>query len=138
MHRVTPRFFEVDRAGIVFFSRVFEFCHSAYEELLMSIDCGVERLIERDGLGMPLVHAEADFKRPMRMGEPLDIRVAVERLTEHSIGFRYTLSGTDEVVRASALLVHAFVSFDGFEATTAPAVLLEGLRQAGVLGDSVT
>jgi YbgC/YbaW family acyl-CoA thioester hydrolase len=142
---VTPRFFEVDRAGIVFFSRVFEFCHATYEELFMSIDCGVDRLIERDGLGMPLVHVEADFKRPMRMGEVLDIGVEVERLTARSIAFRYTLRGADAVVRATVLHVHAFVAFDalaGGEAPAegrrsasveAPAVLLEGLREAGVL-----
>ncbi|MDP6943925.1 MAG: polyprenyl synthetase family protein [Myxococcota bacterium] len=32
-HRLTVRFYEVDRAGIAFFGRVFEYCHAAYEAL---------------------------------------------------------------------------------------------------------
>jgi hypothetical protein len=38
VHHHTARFFEIDRAGIVFFGRIFEFCHEAFEELLLAID----------------------------------------------------------------------------------------------------
>ena len=37
-HRLIVRFYEVDRAGIAFFGRIFEYCHAAYEGLLVAVE----------------------------------------------------------------------------------------------------
>src|SRR5262245_23779393 len=106
VHRVTVRFHEVDRAGIAFFGRVFEYCHAAFEELMLSIDGGIETLIERERFGMPLVHADADFVRPLRLHDRIDVELVVDKLSERSVRFAYTLR-VDGEVRAKAKLVHA-------------------------------
>ena len=128
-HRLTVRFFEVDRAGIAFFGRVFEYCHAAYEALLVSVDYPLAAIFDAEGWGMPLVHAEADFQRPMRLGEELLIRVSVGRLGKTSITLDFEVSGVvDKHVRARAKHVHACVDMDGFASMEIPARLREAFE----------
>ncbi len=138
VHQITARFFEVDRAGIIFFGRVFEYCHTTYEQLLASMGTGITELFEEHNLGMPLVHAEADFCKPIRMQERIDVELEVATISERSIRFSYRLRGSDDgTVRATANLVHAFVALDSFAPASPPPLLLEGLRKLGLV-DSAT
>ncbi|MGB0588868.1 MAG: acyl-CoA thioesterase [Myxococcota bacterium] len=133
-HRLTVRFFEVDRAGIAFFGRVFEYCHAAYEALLVALDYPLAQVFDNEGWGMPLVHAEADFKRPMRLGEELVIKVSVGRLGKTSIILDFAVYGADDgELRATAQHVHACVDMERF----APMEVPDRLRQAfKSLGDA--
>ncbi len=134
VHRVTARFYEVDRAGILFFGRVFEMCHAAYEELLVAAGCDLDRLLALE-VGMPLVHAEADFARPIRLHDRVDVAVEVARASERSLTFAFTLrgSGGDGDVRATATHVHAFVNLRDFTGASRPEPLYDGLRRLGLI-----
>jgi len=102
-HDVTVRFFEVDRAGILFLGRVIEHCHATFEELLATAGHDLESHFSTSSWGMPLVHAEADFIRPMRMGDRLRVSLRVERLGGRSITFAYAISGAEDgALRARA------------------------------------
>jgi len=136
VHQVTARFFQVDRAGILFFGRVFEFCHEAFEEVLALVAGGkMSRMFEELDFGLPLVHAEADFKRPIRMGDVISVELVVHELREHAIVFGYTLRGADGEVRATAQLVHAFIELSSFSGCSAPAWFGDGLRKLNLLED---
>lgn len=63
------RFHEVDPAGIVFFARIFQYAHDAYEVWIRSVGFPLDVPIETRGYGLPLVHAEADFQRPIRLAQ---------------------------------------------------------------------
>ncbi|MBT9555150.1 MAG: acyl-CoA thioesterase [Myxococcales bacterium] len=127
-HRQTARFFEIDRAGIVFFGRFYEYAHAAFEELLTAALGHSEAMFKELGFGMPLVHSEADYKAPVLMGDRLLIEVEVERLGEKSVTFRYTISGeADGKLRAVVRLVHAFVDLATFRPIPVAPALLDGL-----------
>jgi YbgC/YbaW family acyl-CoA thioester hydrolase len=133
-HVVTVRFHEVDRAGIVFFGRVFEYCHVVFEELLHEVmGAGMSGVFEGGGWGMPLVHAEADYKNPMRIGDRLRIALEVERLGDHSVTLRYTIRGPDDGLRAVVRLVHAFVDLKAFHTVPTPREIREGLARFGLV-----
>jgi YbgC/YbaW family acyl-CoA thioester hydrolase len=130
-HEITVRFHEVDRAGIVFFGRIFEYCHVAFEEILRAME--LTSVFERENWGMPLVHAEADFKRPMRMGDRIAIVTTIERRTGGSLTFAFEVLGAeDRQLRASVRHVHAFVALDTMEPTAFPPSLDEGLTRLGL------
>ncbi len=138
VHQITARFFEVDRAGIIFFGRIFEYCHTAYEQLLAAMGTGITELFEEHNLGMPLVHAEADFCKPIRMQERIDVQLEVSAISERSIHFSFRLVGSDDgVQRATASLVHAFVALDSFAPARPPLLLIEGLRKLGLIDDAI-
>ncbi len=131
-HTVTVRFHEVDRAGITFFGRVFEYCHETFEEVLKASDDSLEACFDEEGWSMPLVHAEADYRRPMRMGERLSVRLTVERVGKRSMTFAYTVAGPDGEERARVKLVHAFIRLSDFGPHPVPERVLRALAGAGV------
>ena len=133
-HQITVRFYDVDRAGIVFFGRIFEYAHAAFEELLMKV--GLVSVFEAEGWGMPLVHAEADFSKPMRMGDRIDVKVSVEKHSERSITFAFALHGAVEgEKRADVKHVHAFVDLETMRSRIFPDSLRAGLIDLGLLSD---
>jgi 1,4-dihydroxy-2-naphthoyl-CoA hydrolase len=106
-HSLRVRFQHCDPAGIVFFANILVFCHEAYEELLRAAGSPLDELIRKRERVLPLGHAEVDFKRPMKFGQLVRIRVTVEKLGERSFRLEYELHG-DELL-ATAATVHVSV-----------------------------
>jgi YbgC/YbaW family acyl-CoA thioester hydrolase len=128
------RFDEIDRAGIVYFADVQKYCHVVYEALMTEVVGDLEAFFAGSGWGMPLVHAEADYARPNRLGETLSVALEVERLGAKSITFAYTVRCQGED-RAKVKLVHAFVDMERFAPISAPDAFRAGLRRLGLIGE---
>jgi 1,4-dihydroxy-2-naphthoyl-CoA hydrolase len=131
-HTRTVRFHEIDRAGIVYFADVLQYCHVVYEELMTQIVGSLEVFFSDSGWGMPLVHTEADYSRPNRLGDALRIALTVERLGKTSVTFAYEIWCQEEL-RARAKLVHAFVDMKTFKPIEAPQAFRQGLSSLGLL-----
>ena len=130
--RITARFFEIDRAGIVFFGRVYEYAHAALEEALVLMFGHPEAMFSSLGFGMPLVHSEADYQHPMRMGDKLVVSMTVQRIGRSSVTFDYQITGEDQIPRCRGRLVHAFVDMTSFEGIAVPEVFVDALPLAGL------
>lgn len=133
VHHVTVRFYEIDRAGIAFFARFFEYCHAAFEEMQLAAFGDMETALREAPFVMPVVHAEGDYQAPVRLGDRLTVSLDVERLGDTSITFRYAVCGADGSPRATLKLVHAFVDRATWRACAAPPEIVEGLRRVGAL-----
>lgn len=133
-HTVTVRFHEVDRAGILFFGRVFEYCHVAFEEMMAAhAGGGLPHVFDDLGWGMPLVHAEADYERPMRMGDQIRVDMSVERIGSSSLTFGFELIGADGRRHATVRLVHAFTDLNRLAKRGVPPEIPDVCRRAGLL-----
>ncbi len=108
-HRV--RLEEVDAAGIVYFAHYFRFCHDAMAALLEGLEGGYRSLIIDRRLGLPAVHAEADFAAPLRFGDEVRIAVAVERLGTSSVSLRFHLERSSDALHV-ATVRHVLVMSD--------------------------
>jgi YbgC/YbaW family acyl-CoA thioester hydrolase len=89
-HRV--RFDEVDAAGIAYFARYFTWCHDAMDAMFAPLEGGYSGLVMGRRLGLPAVHAEADYVAPVRFGEEVRIAVTVERLGRSSVTARFDVT----------------------------------------------
>jgi len=114
----TVRFSEVDAAGIVFFSRVFEWCHHAFEDVLRARGLPITDVADRPWL-MPLVHASADYRRPLRLGDAVDIAVQDPQLGEGSVTWSFEIRGADGVC-ATVRHVHACIDRETFRPIPVP------------------
>ena len=132
-HNFKPRFHEVDRAGIIFFGRVFEYSHIAFEELLFTVFGDWDQLFHKHSVGLPLVNAESDFKIPIRQGEDLTIEVRVVRLGNRSITFRHDIIDKRRLLRASVRLTHAAIDLNTFESVSLPEMFVDALRRHGLI-----
>ncbi len=131
-HPFVVRFSQVDGAGIVFFSRIFELCHEAFEALLDQGGLPLAQILGGGSWGLPLVHSEARFCRPLRLGDRGSITVEVAERQESRVTFAYTVHGSDDDVRATARFTHACVNRADFRPRSLPAALGEALHRAGV------
>jgi 4-hydroxybenzoyl-CoA thioesterase len=123
----TPvRFADVDHAGIVYYPRFFHLFHLAFEELWRARigPRAYSELIDRDRVGFPAVRADCEFKAPLRFGDTAEIEVAVTRLGDKSLTFRYRVyRAADERERtlcAEGHVVCAVVDLARFVAIAVP------------------
>lgn len=128
-HATPPRFQDVDAAGIVFYARIFGFFHDAYVAFLESLgpDFALHRAIDDAEFLLPLVHAEADFKAPLRFGDEAMTSVRVSRIGESAYTLSYEIRRGDGELAAQGETVHACVSRGDFKSTPLPERLRAGL-----------
>jgi 4-hydroxybenzoyl-CoA thioesterase len=133
IHSFPVRFADVDHAGIVYYPRFFHYFHVAFEELWrerIGPRAYVE-LLDEDRVGFPAVHAEADYKAPLRFGDTAEVELRVVRLGASSITFGYQVRRAAEAeeagrpARPAALcavgqVVCAVVDLAAFKATPVP------------------
>lgn len=136
---LTVRFHEADRAGVAFFGRAFEYIHTAQEEVLAAAGCPIRANFDA-GWGLPIAHAEADYRRPLVLGDKLVVAVSVHAVGTSSITFDFQIRGAGDPrdVRVTARLVQVCVSTlgdrdGGFLKRELPAELLAGLRRLRLL-----
>lgn len=107
--QLTVRFGDVDRAGIVYFPRIFHYLHVAQEDFFGEyVGLPYHRLIEEDGIGLPTVTDATEFLSVIRYGDILDISVFISRVGRTSVTFEFRIhrEATGELLaRASQVKV---------------------------------
>lgn len=100
------RFADEDHAQIVYYPRFFHFFHEAFEEMFAAHGIPYRQCLD-EHVGWPAVHAEADYKRPVRFGDRLVIVVSAARVGETSATFEYvgTRAGDDEPAVTGKIVV---------------------------------
>ena len=91
------RFGDIDHAGIVYYPRFLHYFHVALEEFFgQALEVDYPVLIDEHGIGLPTVHLETDFSRPLRHGDLIEVEVRVLNLGNTSITFGYRVFKKDE------------------------------------------
>lgn len=127
------RFQDVDAAGIVFFARAFDMVHDVYVEHLRERGVSMARVLEEGPWVMPLVHAEADYKAPMKFGE--DVLVELMRVelgaTSYTLHARIRAADKPARVHCAVRTVHVVVDRRDFRPIPVPEPLREALTLRG-------
>ena len=106
LYQTKIKLHQTDAAGLLFFAHQFEIIHDAYESLLERIGFGFAELIRKKDFFLPIVHAEADYKKPLFVGDVIEIQVRVENIGETSFTFSYLLLNHKAEVIGTARTVH--------------------------------
>jgi len=101
-------FFHCDPAGIIFYARLFEICHSVYEEMISSFELD-ENYWQNDEYAVPIVKCDAGFYKPVKPGEEVTVELVVTELRETTFQLGYSIKNDKDVEVASAKTVHVFV-----------------------------
>lgn len=127
------QFGHVDAAGVMYFSRFYELAHETYESLMRKAGIPLEKIFNEGEWGMPLVHSEADYRRPWRLGEAVRVEAEIDDLTAGSVSFRYRMVDVDGLVRTKVQLRHAFVDLAEFKARSVPAEFTDAMKALGLV-----
>ena len=109
-YKTVIKLHETDAAGLLFFSHQFKLVHDAYEALLETIGFGFAILLTKKKYFLPIVHAEADYKAPLFVGDRITIEIAIERIGETSFIFVYKLLNEQKHLVGTAKTVHVTVN----------------------------
>ncbi len=102
----TVRLQDTDAAGILFFANWFIFAHEAYEKMMEDIGIGFARLFETESYIVPIVHAEADYNKPVRVGDEIEVELTVADIGTTSFTVKYILRTTDRQTAGTCRTVH--------------------------------
>ena len=97
---------DTDAAGILFFGHQFKIIHDAYEQFLESVDFSFAKLLRETNFFIPIIHAEADYKSPLFVGDQLTIKGRLEKVGESSFIIDYEIIDTHNVIVGTARTVH--------------------------------
>ena len=104
--QITIPFQDIDAAGIVFFAHLFRYAHETYEQFMSAHDHSLAEILKNGEYLLPLVHAEADYKQPLRHDETITIELSVKKLGESSFTLQYHCLDSAAKVRAVIETVH--------------------------------
>lgn len=127
-YRFPVRFEDVDYARIVYYPRLFQYCHWTFETFFAE-EAGLTyaTLLEKRKVGFPTVHAKADFLSPLRFGDECRAVMETARLGTQSVTNVYHLhAGDSKKPAAEVEIVTVAVQMDTFQ----PVMLPDDLRAA--------
>lgn len=128
-NRITVRLQDTDAAGILFFANQLIFAHETYEKFMEEIDCSLASVLEQHSYLIPLVHAEADYAKPVTVGDEIDVEMTVANIGDTSFTLDYLLMGTDGAEIGRCRTVHVTVSKSDMKKIPLPTELREGLER---------
>ncbi len=117
---------DTDAAGVLFFAHLLRHAHDAYEAMMARIGWPIDELIRTRHLALPLVHVEADYRRPLRHGDQVDVHIELRELGERRFSLDYRFFRADQEV-ATAQSVHVAIDPESGQSRALPRALISAL-----------
>ncbi len=94
----------VDLAGIVYYPNFWDLAHRFYEES-WEYTCGIHYndILEKHGLGFPLVHSEANFHNPLSYGDTATCNLTIKRIGETSVTWKFEIFNQNQILCWSSI-----------------------------------
>jgi YbgC/YbaW family acyl-CoA thioester hydrolase len=130
-YEMRVRLQHTDAAGVVFFSEQFALAHAAYEAYLASQQLPLEQFIDEGEVHLPIIHADADFQAPLRLGDRLHLQLRSDRVGDSSFALATRIIRADDgTVTSEITTVHVAVDSEAREKVALPdrlRAVIEGL-----------
>lgn len=110
--KTTIRLSDTDAAGRIFFASLLRVAHDAFEGYMEDIGHPLARYLRGEACGLAIVHAEADYRRPIGCGDRVEIKTGVERVGTTSFVITHEFRHDGEEV-ATARTVHVALDPSG-------------------------
>jgi len=123
---VRVRYGEVDRQGIVYYSRYLEYVDVAHTEYFRAVGFEYQDLLEREGFDPSVVEATIAYKRPAHFDEVLQIHARVVAIGRTSFRMEFEIARKrDDEPLANAQI--AYVNID--KTNQSPRPVPESIRR---------
>ncbi len=131
IREVTPRFSQLDPAGILFFGEVFPMCAGVYEDFIGSLGFGWDEWFNHPEMASPVKHAEAEYFRPLRGGQVYEVNVEIVSLRTSAFEVAFALT-QGETLNCRVRIVHVFISKATGAKTAIPDAVRAAFTRAGI------
>ena len=110
VEKVKIKMHDTDAAGLIFFGHQFKMAHDVYEEFMMSIGFSFAKLLREKDFFVPIVHAEADYKTPLFVGDELIVTLKIENIGKTSYAVSYEFNDAKGICVGAVRTVHVCIS----------------------------
>jgi 1,4-dihydroxy-2-naphthoyl-CoA hydrolase len=121
---------DTDAAGILFFGNYFRLAHDAYEAFMESIGFSLRHIIREADFLVLIAHAEADYEKPLRLGDKVTVELVIESVRQTSFVLSYSLKDAQNDVAAKVQTVHVTVEKKSGDKIPLPEMLRTKLASA--------
>ena len=80
---------DADPAGVVFFGKVYDIAQEAFEKMIREFDFPINRIIYQSEIIFPIIHSQAEYPVPIRLGHDLVINVMIGKISDSSFTLVY-------------------------------------------------
>ena len=101
-------FYDCDPAGILFYGRIYELCHAAYEAMIESFDLE-EDYWSNDDYVVPIIHSEAKYRNPFTYGQTVTVELKVTSLKNSSFELQYECKNENGELCTEVRTVHVLI-----------------------------
>lgn len=101
-------FYDCDPAGILFYAKIYELCHSAYEEMIQSFNLKEDYWSNEDYI-VPIIHSEATYHKPLVYNSFVEIELSVANLSSSAFKLSYACKNENGELCVEVKTTHVFV-----------------------------
>ncbi len=127
-HKVKINFFNCDPAGILFYGRIYEVCHSAYESMIESFALK-ENYWNNDNYVVPIISSSAKYLVPVNYNDTLKVELSVSILKNSSFELQYICKNQNEDICAEVKTVHVCVGATTWKKKELSKEISNGLKE---------
>jgi len=108
------RYKDIDQMGVMYYSRYFEYYEAARTDMMREMGLTYKAL-ELQGIMMPVVHSESDYKAGPGFDDHLTCRTSVKEIHNSRMEIFYEIFNDDDPSRIInyGQTVHAFLKMNG-------------------------
>ncbi len=104
----TVRFGETDAAGVVHFLELLKWCHEAWEESLEKYGIVLQDIFpttvkSKLEIALPVVYCEANYFKPLYVGDSIDIELHPEKMNNSSFILRFKFTKNGELIGLTSI-----------------------------------
>jgi 1,4-dihydroxy-2-naphthoyl-CoA hydrolase len=125
IYKTKIRLFHTDAAGLIFYSNLFNIAYECYEEFLEKSGLSVKKVLDDGKLLIPVVHAEADYLKPLRLGDKIEITMTLNSSGKSSFTLDYVLFNECKEKVAKVKTIHVLVDAKSGKPVKIPENLFE-------------
>ncbi len=119
---------DVDKMGIVYYSRYFEYFEEARTELLDNIGLNISE-VEKKGIELPVISAHCDYKKSAFINQDLIVETYIKELPKTRLKIEYEVyNNKSKEVLVLGYTIHVFIKSNG-RPTKIPDFILNKINQ---------
>jgi len=130
--KLRVRYSETDKMGVVYHGNYIQYFEVGRVEYMRDIGV-VYAELEKEGIGMPVVNIDINYRTPAVYDEELTIETWIEKLPTSKIQFHNKAIGESGKVVCEAVVTLVFIN-ENFRPIKSPESVIEALKANGVTG----
>ncbi len=119
-HPYSIALYDTDAAGVIFSANIIRICHHAWEAMMAAAGWPIDRFFRERTVNLPVVHIEADLKKPLTVGLRVVIEARITAIGTSSFRTDYQVFAEAGDLCATAAIIQVCVNPRNFETMDLP------------------